>query len=135
MQIHQIKRQHKNKRKKLVGRGGKRGTTSGKGTKGQKARSGRKLYPEIRDVIKRIPKLRGRGMNSNLSIQTKPRVLNLSDLEVFNDGEIVSPKTLLKKGLVRRQGGKTPRVKILGGDVPRHGSGDFTKKLKFEGCT
>ena len=44
-----------------VGRGGKRGKTSGRGTKGQNARAGRKKRPEMRDFIKRIPKLRGRG--------------------------------------------------------------------------
>ena len=127
MQIHQVKRRHKNKPKKLVGRGGKRGTTSGKGTKGQKARSGRKLRPEFRDIIKRIPKLRGRGANLNTSIQDKPETVNLLELEVFQDGEVVSPRTLFAKGLVRREGGKLPKVKILGG-------GELTKKLKFENC-
>ena len=125
MQIHQVKRRHKNKSKKLVGRGGKRGTTSGKGTKGQNARSGRKKRPELRDIIKRVPKLRGRGMNSNLSIQTSPDTVNLSMLEIFKAGEIVSPKTLLNKGLVRRVSGKLPKVKILA-------EGELTKKLKFE---
>jgi large subunit ribosomal protein L15 len=56
----------------IVARGGKRGKTAGRGTKGQKARAGHKIRPEIRDVIKRIPKMRGRGKNSNLSIQEKP---------------------------------------------------------------
>ncbi|MBI3631843.1 MAG: uL15 family ribosomal protein [Candidatus Vogelbacteria bacterium] len=127
MQIHQVKRLHKNKHKKLVGRGGKRGTTSGKGTKGQKARSGRKIRPEIRDVIKRIPKLRGRGKNIFQSIQTKPQPINFAALEVFKDGEKVSPKTLMAKSLVRYEGGKLPKVKILAG-------GELTKKLKFENC-
>lgn len=54
-----------------VGRGGKRGKTSGKGTKGQNARAGRKKRPEIRDFIKRFPKLRGRGKNSLKSFQPK----------------------------------------------------------------
>ncbi len=127
MRIHQVKRLHKNKRGKIVGRGGKRGTTSGKGTKGQKARSGRKLRPEIRDVIKRIPKLRGRGKNINTSIQIKPNVINLSDLEVFKGGETVSPKSLLSRGLARYEGGKLPKVKILAG-------GELNKKLKFKNC-
>lgn len=125
MQIHQVKRLHKNKTKKLVGRGGKRGTTSGKGTKGQNARSGRKKRPEIRDIIKRMPKLRGRGKNIFTSIQTAPETINLSDLHVFNAGEIVSPKSLTKKGLARRVGGKLPKVKILA-------AGELAKKLKFE---
>ncbi len=127
MQIHQVKRRHKNKSKKIVGRGGKRGTTSGKGTKGQNARSGRKKRPELRDIIKRIPKLRGRGKNIFTSIQIAPETVNLSDLEVFKAGEIVSPKSLTKKGLARRVGGKLPKIKILA-------VGELTMKLKFENC-
>ena len=42
-----------------VGRGGKRGKTSGRGGKGQTARSGNKIRPEWRDLIKKIPKRRG----------------------------------------------------------------------------
>jgi large subunit ribosomal protein L15 len=125
MQIHQVKRRHKTKYKKIVGRGGKRGTTSGKGTKGQNARSGRKKRPELRELIKRIPKLRGRGKNIFTSIQTKPETINLAELEVFKAGEIVSPKSLLNKGLVRRSGGKLPKVKVLG-------AGELSMKLKFE---
>ena len=61
MQIHNLKRKTKNKDVMTVGRGGKRGKTAGRGTKGQNARAGRKKRPELRDFIKRIPKLRGRG--------------------------------------------------------------------------
>ncbi len=43
MQIHQLKLKSKKKNKKRIGRGGKRGTYCGRGTKGQKARSGHKL--------------------------------------------------------------------------------------------
>jgi large subunit ribosomal protein L15 len=59
MQIHELKPKHKNKGKKRVGRGGKKGTYSGKGIKGQKARAGRKMVPIIRELIKRYPKLKG----------------------------------------------------------------------------
>lgn len=97
----------------LVGRGGKRGKTAGRGTKGQKARAGHKIRPEIRDMIKRLPKLRGRGVNSNKSIQTKPVVLHLSDLKVFKAGEKVSPKTIVDKGILKMIAGRYPRVKIL----------------------
>ena len=55
MQLHQLKRKNPNKKAKLVGRGGRRGKTSGRGTKGQRARAGRKL----RDIIKKLPKKRG----------------------------------------------------------------------------
>jgi len=59
MQFHQLKPIHKMKKRKRIGRGGKRGTYSGRGTKGQKSRAGRKLVPIIRGLIKRYPKLRG----------------------------------------------------------------------------
>ncbi|OGI68230.1 hypothetical protein A2738_02065 [Candidatus Nomurabacteria bacterium RIFCSPHIGHO2_01_FULL_42_15] len=59
MQIHNLKRQHKNKKDRLVGRGGKHAKTSGRGGKGQTARSGNKRRPELRDIIKRLPKNRG----------------------------------------------------------------------------
>lgn len=71
MQFHTIKRKTPNKKSKQVGRGGTRGKTSGRGTKGQNARAGHKKRPELRDAIKRVPKLRGRGVNSLKSIQTK----------------------------------------------------------------
>jgi large subunit ribosomal protein L15 len=71
MQFHILKRKTPNKKHKTVGRGGTRGKTSGRGTKGQNARAGHKKRPELRDFIKRVPKLRGRGKNSNKSFQTK----------------------------------------------------------------
>jgi len=59
MQIHNLKRIHKNKGDRIVGRGGRHGKTSGRGGKGQTARSGNKRRPELRDIIKRLPKNRG----------------------------------------------------------------------------
>ncbi|MEK7539253.1 MAG: hypothetical protein AAB595_01250 [Patescibacteria group bacterium] len=59
MQIHNLKRVHKNKRDRLIGRGGRRGKTAGRGGKGQTARAGNKRRPELRDIIKRLPKNRG----------------------------------------------------------------------------
>ncbi|PJE57591.1 MAG: 50S ribosomal protein L15 [Candidatus Portnoybacteria bacterium CG10_big_fil_rev_8_21_14_0_10_38_18] len=125
MQLHQVKPIHKQKEKKRVGRGGKHGTYSGRGIKGQKARAGRKLRPEIRDFIKKIPKKRGYRFKS---IKPKPEIINLIDLEKhFNDGDIVNPQTLLEKGLISRIKGRTPEVKILG-------VGELKKKLKIENC-
>ncbi len=57
MQRHELQPKTPRKRKKLIGRGDK---TAGRGTKGQKARAGHKIRPEIRDFIKTLPKLRGR---------------------------------------------------------------------------
>ena len=125
MQIHQIKPKHKLKKKKRVGRGGKRGTYSGRGIKGQKSRAGRKLAPVIRELIKKYPKLRGyRSQNNAKNIA----VVNLKDLDKnFKDSEIVNPKTLLEKKLIRRIKGRVPKVKILG-------KGELTKKLTIEDC-
>lgn len=127
MQIHNLKRKTPNKKSALVGRGGKRGKTSGKGGKGQTARAGHKVRPEIRDIIKRLPKLRGRGKNSFLSIQTKPTPIYLDQLSVFSAGEKVTPKTLVDKGIIEIYKGRYPAVKILS-------NGDISTKLTFSGC-
>jgi len=125
MQLYQLKPIHKAKNKKRVGRGGKRGTYSGKGIKGQKSRAGHKIRPEIRDFIKKIPKQRGYRFKS---FRTKPTIINLKDLnEKFSDGEVVSPKTLLNKELIAKVKGRMPEVKILG-------VGELKKKIKIEGC-
>jgi len=126
MQINNLQRRTKNKRSVQVGRGGTRGKTSGKGTKGQNSRAGRKKRPEMRDIIKRLPKLRGRGVNSHKSIQDKAVALNLSALEHFS-GTVVTPTTLVDAGILAKSSGKFPRVKILSG-------GEISKKLAFRGC-
>ena len=59
MQIHQLQLKDRSKSKKRIGRGGKRGTYSGRGIKGQKSRAGAKVRPALRDIIKKIPKKRG----------------------------------------------------------------------------
>ena len=64
MQIHDLKRTHKNKKDRLVGRGGKHAKTSGRGGKGQTARAGNKRRPELRDIIKKLPKNRGYNFKS-----------------------------------------------------------------------
>lgn len=128
MQIHNLKRRTKNKKRATVGRGGKKGKTSGRGTKGQKARAGHKIRPEIRDVIKRLPKLRGRGVNSNLSIQTKPKVISLEVLAAaFKTGEKITPKILVEKGVLELYKGRVPEVKILN-------NGDISISLTIVGC-
>jgi ribosomal protein L15 len=71
MQIHNLKRNHKNKKDRLVGRGGKHAKTSGRGGKGQTARAGNKRRPELRDIIKKLPKHRGYQFNS----KKKPFIL------------------------------------------------------------
>lgn len=131
MQLHQLQRTTDRKSPKRVGRGGKRGKTSGKGGKGQTARAGGRPRPEMRDVIKRLPKLRGFGKNRARTVNNErvlPTVINLSVLNTgYDTGETVSPATLLAKGLLSKKKGKVPEVKILG-------TGDLTKKITLSGC-
>ena len=128
MQLDSLTRTTKNKGKKTVGRGGKRGTFSGRGIKGQRARAGHKIRPEIRDIIKKIPKRRGRGSNALISVHTKPVVVNVSTLDaVFSAKDEVTPKILIEKDLIQKKGGKTPNVKILG-------NGNLTKALTISLC-
>jgi large subunit ribosomal protein L15 len=121
----QLKRTTQNKKAKLVGRGGTRGKTSGRGTKGQNARAGHKNRPEMRDIIKKLPKLRGRGKNVNKAFRIKATPINLTQLvAVFEKGAFVTPATLIAAKLVKRSGGKTPYVKILA-------SGEIDRALSF----
>jgi large subunit ribosomal protein L15 len=120
MQKHNVVRKHKNKTSAQVGRGGTRGKTSGRGTKGQNARAGHKNRPELRDFIKRFPKLRGRGKNINTSIQQKPFVISLTALSSnFAEGAMINPQTLKEKKLVVTQKGVLPKIKILGGTIDK----------------
>ncbi len=124
MQIHQVKPTIKKKSKKRVGRGGKRGTYSGRGSKGQKAH-GVRIRPYLRDIIKRLPKKRGYRF---ASIQEKPVVVNLKVLEKkFKEGEKITPKILVEKGIINLKKGRVPEVKLLG-------SGNITKKLLVSEC-
>lgn len=59
MKLHDVTSAYKRESKKRIARGGKRGTTSGRGTKGQKSRAGHRIRPAERDLILRIPKKRG----------------------------------------------------------------------------
>jgi len=114
MQIHEIKPTHRPKEKKRVGRGGKRGTYSGRGIKGQKARAGHKIKSAAREMILKLPKQRGIKFKSRWRRVT---TLNISDIEKqFNSGEKVTRRTLLQKGLIRQKGGRLPEVKILAGE-------------------
>lgn len=110
MQVHDLKpKKNNNKSRKRVGRGGKRGTFSGRGVKGQKARAGGTTPSYTKELIKKFPKLRG---VKNKSVQGKKEVLNVSDLnDKFESGDTVSRKILREKGLIGR---KSKRVKILG---------------------
>lgn len=130
MQVHNLKKSNLSRDSKRVGRGGKRGKTSGKGMKGQNARQGNSKRPEMRDIIKKIPKLRGQGIHGNRSraIMTDAVAINVGMLDkTFVKGGTVSPKTLVAQGLASKTKGKLPTVKILG-------VGDISVKVDVIGC-
>ncbi len=124
MQLNTLKREHPNKKARLVGRGGTRGKTSGRGGKGQTARAGNKRRPELRDIIKKLPKLRGYRFKS---FAVKPASVNTGELNVYSSGEIVNPKSLFEKKIIEKIGGYLPKVKILG-------SGEVKTKITIENC-
>lgn len=128
--LHTLKRTTKRPAPR-VGRGGTRGKTSGKGMKGQKSRAGGSPRPELRDIIKKVPKKRGYGKNRARTINDgKATVLpvSLSKIDAaFGAGETVSPKTLTERGVITARGGKTPKVKILA-------NGEIKTKVSVEGC-
>jgi large subunit ribosomal protein L15 len=113
-----------------VGRGGKRGKTAGRGTKGQNARAGRKKRPELRDIIKKIPKRRGYGMNRADAVDGTKKdhiVVKLEQLhKLFEAGAEISLKTLAEKGVISNRNRKLPATKIVGG-------GELGKKLNIKG--
>ncbi len=131
MQLHQLQPKTVRKPSKRIGRGGKRGKTSGKGGKGQTARAGSRPRPEMRDIIKRLPKLRGFGKNRARTVNNEkvlPVVVNLKVIENnFEAGDTVSPQTLLAKKVISVMRGKVPQIKILG-------TGELTKKITLSGC-
>lgn len=132
MQLHELKRNTPNRKARRVGRGGKRGKTAGRGTKGQKARAGRKLRPETRDIISKLPKRRGHGVNRARTVNSsvlKPEVVNVSLLgSIFDDKAVIDVDALFDKGLVRRKKGRLPEVKVLG-------KGNLDKQFSLKGMT
>mgnify|MGYP001602890080 CR=1 FL=1 len=103
----------KHKKAKRVARGGKRGTTAGRGTKGQKSRAGHRIRPAERDLLQRLPKLRGLGVHGgNKSIRKKPLAMNVGELNKLSE------TLLTRKNL--------GNVKILG-------EGELTKAITVEG--
>ena len=125
MQLHELKPIHKLKKRKRIGRGGKRGTYAGRGIKGQKARAGRRLKPVIRELIKKYPKLRGYRFKKG---ELGPVILNIETLEKkFQTGDLITPEVLLERKIIPRIKGRLPQVKILA-------KGKLTKSLTIENC-
>jgi large subunit ribosomal protein L15 len=123
MQIHQLVTK-KRKAKKTIGRGGKRGTYSGRGNKGQKARSGASIDPLFEggrsSLVERLKKVRGFK-----SPTPKKNIITLATLEKkFKDGDVVSLESLLEAKLIIKKN-FAAGAKILT-------AGTITKKLTIE---
>lgn len=115
------------KTRKRIGRGSGSGsgTTAGRGTKGQKSRSGGNIHPRFQGGLlplwQKLPKKD--GIRSRL---TKPIILNLDDLDKnFNDGELVTIKSLEEKHIIDPKEYDRKGLKILG-------SGKLTKQIKID---
>ena len=123
MQIHELKIRRTQLRKR-IGRGGKRGTYSGRGMKGQKARSGAHVDPLFEggrsSLSERMKKIGGFK-----ALKTKKVIINLNNLEKsFKNNDVISFSSLMKAGLIDKIEIKRG-VKILG-------DGKITKKLDVD---
>ena len=130
MNLNQLKSHTKRKDAKRVGRGGKRGTTSGKGTKGQKSRAGAgfkqgfrggdnrlwQLFPKLRGATKKPGSNRPHVKHRYFQLRhDKVKVFNLDFFNKFEDGQEITPELFAKK-----------EIKILG-------EGHLKKRLEFRG--
>jgi len=113
---------HKAERRLGRGHGSGRGKTAGRGTKGQKARSGGKIHRAFNGgqtrLSKRLPFVRGLG-NSNIPFRKEYAIINVADLEAFDAGTQVTPEQLVEKRLMSPAEGRG-LVKVLGdGEIDR----------------
>ena len=125
MKLHELERNiGATQAKKRVGRGSGSGLgkTSGRGQKGQKARSGGSINPVFEGgqlpLYRRIPK---RGFK-NAMFKTRYAVINVEELNAFEDGTVVSPALLKEAGIIKNQ---LDGVKVLG-------NGKLEKKLTIQ---
>ncbi len=126
--LHTIRTEYKRKMSRRIGRGGKRGTTAGRGTKGQRAHAGRRIRPAEHDYIIRLPKRRGL---KNPSLALKPYAVNLKELEgAFAAHDRVTPERIFEACLAPKPKSHSVRrgIKILGG-------GTVSKPLVFSGVS
>ena len=125
MKLHELEKNIGAKQtKKRVGRGpgSGLGKTSGKGQKGQKARSGVSISPVFEGgqlpLYRRLPK---RGFSNHL-FKTEYAVINVGDLNVFENGAVVTPALLKEKRIIKKQ---LKGIKVLG-------NGKLEKKLTIQ---
>jgi len=85
----------------------------------------------MREIIKKIPKLRGHGVNRAKTVNSEkvmPTVINVAALEAgLEAGAAVNPKALVAAGLIGTRRKKAPAVKILG-------AGELSKKFTVTSC-
>ncbi len=121
MKLHELSKNPEIKARKRVGRGpgSGLGKTSGRGEKGQKARSGASIKPWFQGgqtpLYRRLPK---RGFN-NARFTTRYATINVSDLNRFNNGDVITPELLKETGIIKKE---LSGIKILG-------NGNLEKKL------
>ncbi len=125
MKLHELERNAGSVHsKKRVGRGSGSGLgkTSGRGEKGQKARSGASINPVFEGgqtpLYRRIPK---RGFKNAL-FRTRYATVNVNELNVFEDKTVVTPALLKEKRIINKE---LDGVKILG-------NGNLEKKLTIQ---
>ncbi len=116
MKLHQLKSQNNKRPRARIGRGGKRGTTSGRGQKGQKSRSGHVIRPALRDTLLRIPKKRGfrnKPKSQNAKILALADVARKAKLLDGKNGVVVNQEMLIQVGLLSSRY-RPSGIKILG---------------------
>lgn len=122
MKLHELKSTEGTRtspKRKGRGNGTGNGKTAGRGQKGQKSRSGGGVRPGFEGgqmpLYRRVPK---RGFNNSLFATVYAEV-NLSSLDMFEDGTVVTPELLIEKGIIKKE---CDGIKVLG-------NGEVTKKL------
>ena len=119
MKLNELETLKKNRKRKGRGPGSGNGKTSGKGHKGQNARSGGGVRPGFEGgqlpLYRRLSK---RGFN-NYNFRTVYATVNVGDLERFDEGTEVTKELLIETGLVKKE---LDGIKVLG-------NGELTKKL------
>ena len=140
MHIHTLSSNLSQKSRKRIGRGGKRGTYSGKGQKGQKSRSGAKISPLFtggsaalagqgsRVIHKRRGQSPVQGYHkvTNIKNQRAYKIVNINSIDAnFENGATINLEALIQAKLISA---KNTKVKILGNTVDV-----IDKKFVFEG--
>ena len=121
MKLENLRKSPETKTRKRVGRGpgSGMGKTATRGENGQKSRSGVSISAWFEGgqtpLYRRVPK---RGFN-NARFRTEYATINLSDLNRFNDGDVVTPELLKELGIVKKQ---LAGIKVLA-------NGDLEKKV------